>query len=173
MVAPLGKGRHTGLPYTTQRRNQTEPLPGIEAVNAKGEQTEKIKPLRIAKLSAAALPWPSTKFQPAARCPGRPPVSPRSRQSRLPPLVVALRVAPIRLRRSARIFPRSQRANLCAGIEAVESRHADVEEHRVRVKALDHFNAAPAIRRSLDLVAPFAQQQGIHFAGARTVVDDQ
>ena len=71
------------------------------------------------------------------------------------------------------IFSRSQCANLCAGIEAIESRHADVEQHGVRVKALDHFNAAPAIRRSLDLVAPFAQQQGIHFAGARTIVNDQ
>ena len=71
------------------------------------------------------------------------------------------------------VFPGGLTANSYAGLETIESRHTDIEEHGIGTEALDHFNGACAIGRGLDFVTPLAQEYGIHFAGPRTVVDDQ
>src|ERR1043166_6513401 len=52
-----------------------------------------------------------------------------------------------------RVLPRRPGANLLASVEAVETGHADVEQHRVGIETLDNFNGAPAVRRGFDLVS--------------------
>ena len=67
----------------------------------------------------------------------------------------------------------AERAHLLQDAEAVDPRHADVEEHQVVVVALESLESGGAARRGVDAISTLLELQTDQLAGRPVIIDDE